>query len=404
MNKVNYLSCLLFLFLFTMCKENKDNASTSAEKVLFPLEETILTHDLKPYVEKMEFIEIMETPETMLSDIGRMVIDQSGNMFIGLPIVAMMGGERMISTTLEGLAALKPDGTLLRRIAEKGNGHREYSSIYDYCLSEDGEELMILDHAKIRCYGIKDSNSFRVINCPITEPIDAIAPAKDKGAYLFSAYFNFSKDEINPDKKEFLVKRVDKDGQITGEYIPKDDFTITTGNISQVGNNRYYLRPQNNQHIVYELTSDTLLPLYQIDFKEETIPAKYFYDHAGQNIRKYMSAPYYKMPIYFKETKENLFFKVAASEANEANFVYSTSKNKGVHWMSSQDDPHIQILASDDDYFYTSIFNHDIEKYKVDNPDTHGALFRVIAETIIKKGAINNDNSNPIIVKIKFKI
>lgn len=399
MKKINYLSCLLLVLLFTMCKENKEKVSESSAKVFFPLKETILTNDLKPYIEKMEFIEIPETPETMFSNISKMIIDKYGNMYTitHSSISVQKGGH--IEITYDKLMALKSDGTLLRRISEKGRGHKEYLHIYDYCISEDGEELMILDNTKIMCYGIKDSTKFREIK-NVPSFICAMAPAKDGGAFLFSG---FSMGEIDPNKKEFLLKQVNKDGEIVGEYIPKKGFIpLSFSSITQVRENRYYLKAINGQYSVSEFVSDTIKAIYKIDFQEQSVPSNYFDDVA--NYRKYESAEYYKLPSDFKETKENLFFKAAISEANEANFVYSTSKNKGVNWISKQDDPHIQILASDDEYFYTTIFNHDIERYKSDNPDVHGALFRLIAETIIERGAIDSSNSNPLIVKIKFKI
>ena len=373
---------LIILLCFSNCRSDK--IDIIAEKILLPLEQTLLINDIAKYIDTISFIELEESDESLLSEISNMLIDKSGNLY-----------------TL-GSAAIyvfKPDGTFLRSISGKGRGPREFLNVCDFCISKNGAELMILDENKILCFGITDTTFFQEIPISLNFPIDAISPTENGDVYLFSAFPINYKEGVT--ENNWLLTKINRKGELLGQYLEKDDWTFTNIAITQVSNNRYYLRPQNSKHIVYELTSD-LRPLYKIDFKAEGIPAQYQYDGIGRNVQDFFMAPYYKFPSYFQETNDYLFFKVAADQAKEYNFIYSLEQIKGINWPSNPDDPFVSVIASDSEYFYAVIFSADIEVYDAENPSKHGPLFRFIAESMIALEPINN--SNPIIVKFKLTI
>lgn len=369
---------------FIMCEKSPN--SNSDMQTFTPLNDAIEIKDLESYTKEVKFIEIEQSEKSLLSDIGNIVIGKDGKLFI--------------SSRNAALIALNEDGTLYQTVASKGRGPGEYGNIYDLCISSDGDELMVLDAKKVICYNIKEPSRYRYIKFPTENPIDAIAPASDGGVYIFSASPSNPSDNTNENVN--MLSRVDKDGNLLEEYITKDDFTLSIENITQVSDNRYYLRPQNNKHIVYELKPDGIVPTYKIDFQEQTIPDRYYYNVAGEDIRTYMTSSYYKLPMYYQETDNCLFFK-APNRDSEMNCLYSTDNGKGVKWFSSRADPYINIIASDDEYLYTTIYSHDIDKYNEQNPDLHSPIFKLIAKEFIKQN-IKNDNENPIIVKLKFNL
>ena len=343
-----------------------------------PLEQTRKVDDISPWVDAVEFVRIADDERTLFSTVVKMLLDDSGNIFL------LDDQGRIV--------ALKSDGTFLRAVARQGRANNEYISVSDIAVA--GPEFMILDGSKVKCFDLSDPSGVRSIDIPVSVPCDALAPDRDGGVYLFSA---FSLDPAeNRSDADSLLYRVSAEGDLVGSYLRRTDCTLSLNNISQSSCGEYMLRPQDGNHIFYRLTADGIVPAYRVDFGDENIPYRYYFDVAGEDLMSYIMSPYYKMPMELHETASHLFFRVAGPEAREVSVVYDSGSSTGIMWENAPSDMQMQILGSDGKWFYAIM------------PETggaddgmHGPLYGYVQKALSEKEPDAADHSY--IVKIRFR-
>lgn len=378
MNKL--IVIFLLLFEFSSCK----NRSSDLVKedflgtTFYPLSETILTDDINNYVEDIQFIPMGNDENSFFADIMKMLVDKEGNMYI--------------LDTRGNIKLFDEDGMYISKISNKGRASNEYLSVSDIAISD--KEIIILDGIHIKCYDKITAEWIRNIEIPIKSPCDAIAPASNGGMYLYSAY-PASHDMIEG-VNDNLLYQIDENGKVIKQLIRRDDITVSLYNISQTNMNKYYLRPQNSLHIFNLLTEGEVIPKYRFDFENKNIPHRYFYEQADGILSKYMMANYYKIPMNLQETDQCLFLRVCGPRANEINIVYDKSSSKGIRWRNYECDMMLQILSSDNEYFYAIL----PEQQK--DANTHGPLYSYVTSKLEEQNLEWLDKT--VVVKIKFKM
>lgn len=377
MKRVISVLCVLAVAALAGCGGPAASGEAEDGIVLKPLEQTQKADDLSPWVDAVEFVRIADDERTLFSTVVKMLLDDSGNIFL------LDDQGRIV--------ALKPDGTFLRAVARQGRANNEYISVSDIAVA--GPEFMILDGSKVKCFDLSDPSGVRSIDIPVSVPCDALAPDGDGGVYLFSA---FSLDPAeNRSDADSLLYRVSAEGDLVGSYLRRTDCTLSLNNISQSSCGEYMLRPQDGNHIFYRLTADGIVPAYRVDFGDENIPYRYYFDVAGEDLMSYIMSPYYKMPMELHETASHLFFRVAGPEAREVSVVYDSGSSTGIMWENAPSDMQMQILGSDGEWFYAIM------------PETggaddgmHGPLYGYVQKALSEKEPDAADHSY--IVKIRF--
>lgn len=378
-----YFILLLGGLIFLPQCGSKNQPSKTANRVFYPFEDTETVSELDSYILSAEVILPALEQDILMARVEKMLIGNNGKLYI--------------YDAEAGPIILNRDGVFEKKIANRGRGPMEYLNVEDIALGANEEELMLLTSTnKILCYGLNDS-TFRVIDAKINFPADAIAPAKNDGAYLYGAY---PLDKSDLSKQDPLLVEVNKSGQIINEFVERKDITFTLYNITQTHNNQYLLRPQDSEHIVYQLAKDSIKPKYQIDFGEKNIPARYYYNEAQENLPEYLQSPYFKFPHYIQETDEILFFK-AGGPRYEHSFVYSLKGGKGIHWPDGEDDGSIIKIRASDDTFLYAIVPQEVVETSLNN---HGPLHKYIVNLIRNSGFNEVGGNNPFIVKIQFEI
>lgn len=358
------------------------NASRNVPDVdwtLVPDEDTETISDLAPYIEKIELVKIADDDRLLFSDVAKMLVDDSGRLFL----LDYTGN----------LVTINPDGSFFRKIADRGRASNEYIGILDIALSDD--ELIILDGSKVRLFGISDAGSVRFMDIPVESPCDAVAADGKDGLYLYSAFPAEAGDYKK--EKDDLLYHIGKDGALESSYVRRTDCTFSMSNISQSRGNVYYLRPQDNGHVFMRLSDTGPEPAYRIDFKGKTIPERYYFDDAGEDIMRYMMSGYYKLPMDLHETDTHLYFHAAGPGATDCIFIYDRNSRRGIRWDNTPGTVTVPVpvLASDDDWFYT-IFPEIDDEMGVGGD----LLFRAIISEIEKSGV--PVSSGPYIVRFKF--
>ncbi len=342
--------------------------------VLTPLQQTTRVDDISSLVEDIQLVKIADDERTYMSTAAKMLLDKSGNIYV--------------LDDRNNLVAMKPDGTYHSTIARQGRAGNEYLNIRDIALSDD--EFLILDGTKVKCFNLLDPSHYRIIDIPVKSPCDAIAPDGNGGVYLYATFpADFTDTRTHDD---YLLYRVSKHGEWLGEYIRREDNTLSIGNIVQSSWNEYYLRPQNSNHIFYKLTSDSIYAAYKIDFGAENIPPRYFFDAANENLASYITSPYYKIPMELHETLSHIVFRVAGPGAKDFTVLYDKGSWKGIMWENRSSD--MRILGADDDYFYAIMQETDPSN------EDHGPLFRYVRKIAESRDTLSTEHAY--IVKIRF--
>ena len=234
------------------------------------------------------------------------------------------------------------------------------------------------------------------INLSSVIAVDEIAPADDGNLFLYAAYSSNSNSKTD----DYLVTKIDQNGDVIDQFMKRDDHTFSLDNITQSYGNTYYLRPQNANHIFYKFDT-TLTPMYQINFGDRNIPYQYKYKSKDNDIGEFMNSDYYKLPIYLYETENLLYFSAAGPQAEKCNYLYFKDKLEGINWTDSNDEPVISLIASDASYLYFMYNGIYSSYFDAENPMNNSPLYRYISDVFIHewKLSINDD----VIVKIKFK-
>ena len=371
----------LVFIAFLGCKRNVRVIDENAEVNYVPLKECSFIDDLIPYIDTM----ICIVPETLIpSPLCKMLTDENGNMY-------MLGFRGDLIT-------LTPEGKKFRHFVNKGRARNEYVKINDIALRKEPKELLILDETKVLSFGIDDTLSFRTFNIPGGIPFDALAPAGEKNSWLFS---DFPKDSKDMDgTNDYLLKLVNEKGEILDEMLPREDCTFSLMNITQSADNVYYLRPQNANQIFYQLGQNSLVPRYKIDFGDQNIPSRYYFDVADNDMAVYMRAPYFKQLSFAHETKNHFYFKCAGVDALEYNFLFDKrDPRNGISWINRDQTSDVYIIGADETYFYIVFNKYQVEQYN--KTKENNILYRYIMQSL--NGDVVFKNSDEIIIKIAFR-
>ncbi len=346
-----------------------------------PLEETSETEDLIPYIDKMELVRLSDDPRLLFSDVAKMLIDREGHFYI-----LDYGGK---------LVTVSPDGTFYRKFSGKGRASNEYMSIVDIALTDS--ELVILDGPKAKFFDLDVPSGCRVVDIPSGIPYDAVAPAGEDGLYLFSAFPAGSGDAGK--ENEALLYKVSKDGSITGTYIPHEDCTFSMSNISQSCGNTYYLRPQDSRHVFYRLEGDAPVAACRIDFQGQSIPERYYYNEAGEDMMQYMMSDRYKLPMDLHETDSHFYFHASGPGASDCIFIYDKRSRRGIRWTNAPGSVTVMtpVLASDSDWFYTVLPELDPAMMELKGDPLYDSAAAMLSS------AGQDVTSGPYIVKFRLK-
>lgn len=352
------------------------SAEEDAERTLRPLAETAAVEELSSVAEA-EVVRIPLEETNAIAPVMKGVVDESGGLYV--------------LDMLRNLVRIDPAAASCGRVLRKGRAANEYLDLADLAVC-DGK-LLVLDGAKIKFFDMQDPKQVHEMTVPGNIPVDAIAPDGAGGVYLYGAFPAKAQDIEKT--KDFLLRRMNAEGEVVSEAIPREDCTFSIMNITQTSGNRYYLRPQNNRHVFYRLTADGPQAAYRIDFGEETIPARYYFEQAGEDMGAYFMSKYYKLPIGLQETANHLYFYAAGPEGREHHFLYDKRSGKGIRWEASGADAPMPIVAADEDCFYIVLSEFDAGQAA----SFSGALTRFVGARVAREA---DGEENLYLVKLRF--
>lgn len=384
-----FVTIFSVIFISVCCNYSKSQERASV-LISYPHEQTALIGDFDSYIDSIQTIALETTDESLITHIEKILLTSD---------------KRLVILNSTGILLFDSNGNFLFRIGKIGRAPGEYQKIYDMCL--DGKFLFAVDYNNnVLKYSLDNGQFIQQITPLFPEKYPTcigIAPATEGGFFLFGCNpFNDSDFEHD----FYCLNQFDKNGNHIAHFLLREDYVIVSRIITQSYDNSYLIRPQTGDNICYRIKNGEVYPFVKIDFKEKGIPCRYikFETDGGFDLQRFIYAPYYKLPIYFQETQNQFYFSCAAPEdANNLFFLVNKKTLSGISWkVIGLSNPNLVIgYASDEDYFYY-VF-HDYNEYdKANLPNDMDLLKKyLITRKDIKLG---NEDSNPLIVKVKFNI
>ena len=368
-------------FLFLAGCGNQSKPVSVEQEIITPLSAGNAVDDLLPYIDSVEVVPLETTGKALIGLVGKILLLPNGNVLI---------------KSTASMFMFSPEGKFLFQIGKNGRGPEEYLTIDDVCLSQDARELWILGGCEIVKYSTETGRFIRKTTLELPEicnGFDAIASGPGHSAFL---YYCPQMDENNFSEDFYCLYRYDEQGRILQKFLPRKDYGLNIALITQASDNRYILRPQDSDNICYYLSDSLPVPRVKIDFGKETIKNRY-----SSDLQTYLRSDYYKMPVYIYDTRDYFYFSYCGPEATDCYCIHSFKNNKTITWERKGDDADgmFMIGGADKDFFY-GIYNdyRDWDEILLNRQD-------LLKRAIIQKTHLRiPEDSNPLLVKVKFKV
>ena len=341
----------------------------------------------------MAIVHLEATPESFITYIKKILITENKDIII-------------LNST--GILVFDHFGKFLRKIGSRGRGAEEYVALRDICLSNDYQQLLALDCTnQIITYNIDDGKFIKrtiiKMNDPDKQYLDflEICPSNNNGFFLFCC----NPPNLGDFNKEFYcLIEFDEDGKFIDKFLPRLDIVFPKDIISQSYNNDYIIRPQEGDNICYKITDNGLIPFLALDFKDKYIPRNHVFPKPGEGypIQEYMTSKYYKLPIYIHDTPNHLYFGCCDPNGQDIYFLFSLKNHKGIRWQNDPNEDEILLIVASDSTFFYGVYS-DYSNYTIQERQI---MKNPLKKYILSQKNINltNDQQNPVLIKIKFKL
>lgn len=114
-------------------------------------------------------------------------------------------------------------------------------------------------------------------------------------------------------------------------------------------------------------------------------------------MQDFIRSDYYKVPIYFHDNDNTLFFSSIAPKGNACDFAISKSTQKGIRWTTEGREQPIIAFGSSNDFIYFVYSDYSDPKTDViSNP-----MKKLVVNDY---GVSLNENDNIALIKVKFKL
>lgn len=385
------ISVLLATFILVACNDSKPKETTPV-LTSYPLEQTTPTGDLAPYIDSVEVIPLEVKEESYITHITKILLTQN---------------KEMIIRNSTGILFFNADGTFRTQIGKQGRGPEEYPQAADICLDQTEKNLLVIDfNNHVYRFSLENGHLIEKIIPEFPQkypPCEGIAPSRDGGFFLLGCN---PFEETDFENEFYCLHQFDKAGKHLAHFLLRDEYVLTPHIITQSYDNSYLIRPLTGDKICYRIQNGQVNPFIKIDFKEQHIPLRYasFQPGEGYNLQKFLFSPYYKLPIYLHDTQDQFYFCYAAPKNPDNIFSVINKKSlKGISWrIDGSSNPNLLFGSASDENFIYFVF-HDYTEYpETDLPTAMDPLKKYL---IARKGIkLEGENSNPLIVKIKFNI
>lgn len=370
---MKYYFLLFLLFFFVSCGESKVERS---EKTYYPLE-MCSQYDEKSDIADIEIIEMKHS----FNNIAKILLTD----------------KYMIISDNRSVMCFTKDGKFVGKYGDKGNANSEYNSIVDIAISFDSKTLYIYDFNRILFYNVEDKTHIKTLQLTSSENDSngfylGLCPGADSSFYFFMTY---GATEVDGEKALPYLCKHDSKGDKVSEHLFWENIVFGYSPIRPTYNNRYFIKPQGEDKICYEICKDSLLPqkAFIIDFGDKLIPFRYGLSKVDNSedlriqIDNYFDSDYFKSPSSVLDNEKYIILATSGPKNILYQFIIDKKNDKGIYYKSSR----IRFLTSDKDHFYAEL------------PVTFGENgFDKMIQSKISKLSLSDENTY--LLKCKFKL
>jgi hypothetical protein len=327
-------------------------------------------------IDSIQYVKLEDTKEP-IGNIQKMLIDDNKIM--------------LWDNSRKSIWVYTSEGKIIGQISRFGGGPEEYASIYNFSFTAP-DKIHIIDGVSraIKTY----STTGKFISQEKTEgyACDYIESKNKKYSFLYSL------DKNNGQQYYFNVRNTDNTNIGFFDYRKPFMFVKNGGDFILKSNDLLYLRQPYNDTI-YSLNNNQLTAKYTFDFGKNSYPSKDIYNAKNlQEVDKILSKKVYEgnasnVLISKKYITALYFQQKVIHELYASTLIHNTQTNKTcTYYMLNRGEHEISLeypMATDGEYFYFARNSFELP------------------EQVIKRykgGAMYDENSNPTIIKYKYKL
>lgn len=322
-----FYSLLLLFGVIVSCSEQKTKAGI---KTYYPLEICSEYNEMSDYFD-VELIELQhDAPENILNDIEKISVIDSG----------------FIVNDYKKVLRYTKDGEFVCKYGDVGKAENEYSEVHDLAVSMDNKRVYILTTRGVVAYDIETGEYIR--RYKNNDFYMGIAIGKDDCFYFFKTYGSVENDG---EKALPYILRYDQNGNKLSEHLFWKNIVFGRNSIMPTYNNRYFVKPQGEDKICYEICGDSIAPVakFMIDFGEKHTPFRYGVDK--MSFDEHISSDYYKNIGTPVDNQDYVTFIVEGPKGVPYRFVINKNSDTGIYFTESR----VSFKSSDKNSFYVSL-------------------------------------------------
>lgn len=362
--------------------------------VFDPLKTTKTVDDLEPYIDEVVLINPGEGDSLFFAHIKKMLVADGGDIVIlGSGLICRFNSAGVLQNTY-GMA---------------GRGPGEYVSITDIAFSNDRSELLALNHLdQILVFDYLSGNYKGMIDTKWKElktgGASGLLPGPASDLFLYIP--NPAVYDTGDLKKEHrCLLKINENGEKISEAIPWTDFNIDINIfpfVTRAYDNSYLIRPQENENICYRIKDGEIHEFFKVHFGKQNIEPLFAFkdnDDPWNRLGDILGGPHYNTLLCVNVTEKHIFFHAFGPNVRQESFIVNRDGYTGLHWHNNgYEGDGFFISGADETYLYGVFMNYgEIPEEDLDKMDP---LARYL---IVKKKVFLPEDSNPLIVKIKFK-
>lgn len=394
MRKLKHFICFFITFISLVGCKKKITIQDGDCFSFNPLETTKVVNDLEPYIDEIVSLNLGEKDSIFFAHIKKMLIADNKD------IIILASG---------AIYRFNSNGELQSTYGRVGRGPGEYISITDIAFNNDQTELLALNHLnQILIFDYLSGNYKDLIDIKSNESgiagAGGLIPSHGSDFFLFVPN-PLSEDIGNIEKTHYCLLNFNKNGKMIAEAIPRKDFNMEISIlpfVTRAFDNSYLIRPQENENICYRIKDGEVHNFFKVHFGKQNIEPLFAFKNGGNpwdRLSDILSGNHYNTPLNINMTENHIFFHAIGPNARQESFIVNRDNYTGLRWHNNgYEGDGLFIFGADETYLYAVFMNYG--KISEDDLNEMDPLVRYL---IVKQNVFLSENSNPLIIKVKFK-
>lgn len=294
---------IISLFLIFSCSQKKENQSDKKVLELGSILENPQKDDA--VFKDVRYVKLETNPEILLGD-DLYFQDKENLLYI------------LDRAHQKSLLIFSDDGKFVQKVGVFGNGPGEYPAANDFVLRNDTIEILSSSGPKSTIYSYSEKGYFIGKN-----ELNYLALSFELVHNHYAVNTSFNK--MMHDHRLYIL---DREGNEIKKLLPnntKIDMPLGEQSFSLYDNQVLYFEPFNNK--VFKLQTDTILPVYELDFGKYNIPEEFFNTDIMQGFEMINKQGFSNIKNVF-ENKENMVFEISRQKEGQAGNLFLIIFNK----------------------------------------------------------------------------